>query len=106
MGCVSMNRKTRDQKHLTEAEIDDIVVGQAEDEAAWEASIYVHRDEPTSVNIPAELAARAAFLAQVHRQANVEEWLTRIIRERVELEEAAFAGAKRELVMSSLTTPG
>jgi hypothetical protein len=36
-------------------------------------------------------------LAQVHRASGVEEWLTRVIRERVELEEVAFAEAKRDL---------
>jgi hypothetical protein len=47
--------------------------------------------------ILADLAARAAFLAQVHRASGVEEWLTRVIRERIELEEVAFAAAKRDL---------
>ena len=95
---MSTKRKTKGQEHLSEAEIDRIVVAQAEDETAWESPIRVCRTTPTSVTIPSELAARAAFLAQVHRQANVEDWLTRIIRERVELEEAAFVGAKRDLV--------
>jgi hypothetical protein len=95
--------KTKDQEHLSESEIDRIVVAQAEDETAWEAPIQVHRTTPTTVRIPAELAARAAFLAQVHRQTNVEDWLTRIIRERVELEEAAFVGAKRDLVTQAST---
>jgi hypothetical protein len=47
--------------------------------------------------IPANLAARAAFLARLHRRRNVDDWLTRIIQERVEFEEAAFAGMKRDL---------
>jgi hypothetical protein len=47
--------------------------------------------------IPSELAARAAFLAKLHRENNVEDWLTRIIKERVELEEVAFNEAKREM---------
>ncbi len=88
----------RKKEHLSETEIDRIVVAQAEDETAWEAPIHVRRTTPAAVSIPAELAARAAFLAQVHRQASVEDWLTRIIQERVELEEAAFIGAKRDLI--------
>jgi hypothetical protein len=40
--------------------------------------------------IPADLAARAAILAQVNRASGVEEWITRVIRERIELEEVAF----------------
>jgi predicted component of type VI protein secretion system len=46
----------------------------------------------------ADLAARAAFLARGHRSESLDEWLTHVIRERVELEEAAFVGAKQELV--------
>lgn len=98
-----MKRKTKDQARFSESEIDRIVVAQAEDETAWESPIQVHRTTPTTVSIPAELAARAAFLAQVHRQANVEEWLTRIIQERVELEEAAFVGAKRDVIAQTGT---
>ena len=53
-------------------------------------------------NLPAEQAtyqayARATFLAQLHRTPGVEEWLRRVIQERVELEEAAFVGIKRSL---------
>lgn len=82
----------------TEAEIDHLVVAQAEDETAWEAPIQVHKTT-AALTLPAELAARAAFLAQVHRQTSVEDWLTRVIQERVELEEAAFIGAKRDLAV-------
>ncbi len=50
-----------------------------------------------SFSLPADLAARVAFLAQLQRERNLEAWVTRIIRERVELEELAFGQAKREL---------
>jgi len=36
-------------------------------------------------------------LAKLHREKSIEEWLTRIIRERIELEEIAFSEVKREL---------
>ncbi len=85
------------KRKLDQEEIDKMVVVQAADNSAWEKPIRVHRAKATSLSIPAELAARAAFLARLHRQPNIEEWLEQIIRERVELEEAAFVGAKREL---------
>jgi len=47
------------------------------------------------------LAARAAFLAHLHREKNVEKWLARIIKERVELEEVAFSEAKRAMSFRS-----
>jgi hypothetical protein len=33
----------------------------------------------------------------LHREKNVEEWLSRIIKERMELEEVAFSEAKRAM---------
>lgn len=84
-------------KQLTEKEIDNIVELQADDDSAWEKPIKVHRVKLTALSIPAELAARAAFLAKLHRENNVEDWLTKVIKERVELEEVAFNEAKREM---------
>ena len=92
-----MSAKNKTDKNLSEQEIDQIVVSQANDDSAWESPVRVRRTELALVSIPADLAARAAFLAQLHRQTSVEEWLTHVIQERVELEEAAFIGVKRDL---------
>ena len=73
------------------------MTAQAQDDAAWEQAIRVQRTTPASLALPAELAARATFLAQLHHTPSVEEWLRRVIQERVELEEAAFVGIKRSL---------
>lgn len=89
--------KRQARKQLTEKEIDGIVESQADDDSAWERPIQVRRAKPASLSIPAELAARAAFMAKLHRENNVEEWLTKVIKERVELEEVAFNEAKREM---------
>jgi hypothetical protein len=91
-----MSTKGEMRENFSEEEIDKIVVAQADDDAAWEKPIR-RTMKSTSVSIPAELAARAAFLARLHRKASVEEWLTHIIQERIELEEAAFVGVKQEL---------
>jgi len=80
-----------------EQEIDRIVVSQANDDSAWGSPIHVHKTRQASLSIPPDLAARAAFLARLHRKNSMEEWLTRIIQERIELEEAAFTGAKQDL---------
>ena len=90
-------KKTFGRRKMTEQDIDNLVVAQAEDDSAWETPVQVRHGEPGTISIPADLAARAAFLAQVHRASGVEEWLTRVIRERIELEEVAFAEAKRDL---------
>ena len=88
---------TKTKNTLSEQEIDQIVVAQADDDLAWEKAVRVRRAKPASLSIPADLAARAAFLARLHRTTSVEDWLTDVIRERVELEEAAFIGVKQEL---------
>jgi len=84
-------------KKRSEPEIDQMVTEQANDDSAWEKPIRVRRTKPASLAIPANLAARAAFLAQLHRTKSVDDWLTHIIQERVELEEAAFIGVKQDL---------
>jgi predicted HicB family RNase H-like nuclease len=85
------------KRKMTEMEIDELVEKQTEDNSAWEKPVRVRKTKAASLSIPPELAARAAFLAKLHRKSNVEEWLTRVIQERIELEEAAFIGAKQEL---------
>jgi hypothetical protein len=83
-------------KKLSENEIDRRVIKQAGDDSAWEKPVKVKRDK-TSLTLPANLAARAAFLARLHRKASLDEWLTDVIQERVELEEAAFADARQAM---------
>jgi hypothetical protein len=91
-----MNKKST-LNQLSEEQVDEIVVAQAEDNMAWEEPILVRRDTTTTVSLPPELAARAAFLAQLHRVSSVEDWLRVIIQERIDFEEAAFAGLKQAL---------
>ena len=93
-----MSIKKRTKKKLSENEIDRIVISQADDVTAWEKTIRVRRNKQTSLSIPADLATRAAFLARLHRKNSVDDWLTHIIQERVELEEAAFIRLKHDLI--------
>ncbi|MDI6776172.1 MAG: hypothetical protein QMD03_02870 [Syntrophales bacterium] len=85
-------------KFKTEEEIDRIVIAQADDESAWGAPVKVSKSKSTSLALPSDLAARAAFFARLHREASLENWLKRVIQERLDIEEAAFAGFKKELV--------
>ena len=82
---------------LTEDQADRFVTAQADDDSAWQKAIVVRRPKCKSLSIPAELAARAAFLARLHRETRVDKWVERIVRERVEIEESAFTAAKRAL---------
>ena len=92
-----MSTKGRAKKRLSEKDIDQLIVAQANNHSAWEKPIRVRRTKSASLSIPADLAALAAFLARLHRKTSAEEWLRHIIQERVELEEAAFVGAKHDL---------
>lgn len=73
------------------------MIAHSDDESAWRAPIRVKRSEPASLSIPGDLAARAAFLASLHRETGLDRWIERVLRERVELEELAFAEVKKEL---------
>ncbi|MFL6231955.1 MAG: hypothetical protein ACJ76N_02360 [Thermoanaerobaculia bacterium] len=88
---------SKKRQALSRDEIDDIVIRQAEDDSAWEEPVHANRSVDEEFFLPAELAARASFLARLHK-SRVEEWLTRVIQERVELEEASFVEAKRALM--------
>ena len=89
---------TRKRKPLSEQEIDEIVIAQADDDAAWNRPVRVRRSR-TAISLSPELASRAAFLARLHREANLQDWITRVIKERIDLEEAALAELKRELTV-------
>lgn len=86
------------KKKFSEDEIDKIVVEQVDSESAWEKPIHVRKTKSTSLSVPADLAARAAFLTKLHRETNIEKWLIHIIKERIEIEEVAFVEAKRDMV--------
>jgi hypothetical protein len=81
---------------LTQEEIDDRVVAEADDDSAWDPPVHVSRKQ-AAIGLPASLAQRASFLARLHRERNLQAWVERVIRERVELEEHAFTRARREL---------
>ncbi len=85
------------KKNLSEEQIDDLVVAQAEDPTAWNSPIQVEMDTSISLQLSPELAARAAFLSRLHHQSNVEEWLKAIVLERIRFEEGAFAALKNSL---------
>jgi len=82
---------------LDQEAIDELVVSQSEASSAWDAAVLVKRSKPVSLSIPGDLAARAAFLARLHREPGLDQWVERVVRERVELEEFAFSEAKKKL---------
>ena len=92
---MTKRRMTRSKRKPTQAEVDRIVTEQAAEESAWGRPVVVSRPKWTSLALPAELAARATFLAKLHRERGVDRWVERVVRERVEIEESAFRAAKK-----------
>ena len=89
-----MKKKTTQK---SDKEIDELVVAQAGDDSAWEKPVQARRSKSEAVSIPAEVASRAAFFARLHREPSLEHWIKKVIAERIDIEEAAFAHAKRDL---------
>jgi hypothetical protein len=83
------------KRALSEEEIDEAVIAQADDDAAWEGPVRVRPAKSMALALPSELVARAASCARMSRAASVGDWLRRVVQERVELEEAAFARLPR-----------
>ncbi len=84
-------------KLKSEREIDLAVIKEADSDTAWEKPVHVKRAKRAAVSIPADVASRAAFFARLHRERSVEDWIKRIVVERIDTEEAAFAELKREM---------
>jgi hypothetical protein len=97
MGKLYEYKRKSAKEKSSERQIDRLMAKQTGDDSAWEEPIQVPKTKAASLSIPPKLAARAAFLAKLHREKGLKEWLTRIIRERIELEEIAFAEVNREL---------
>jgi hypothetical protein len=91
-----MTRKTKPHV-LSQKAIDEQVIAQANVASAWEPPVRTRRKRRTSIHLPAELAAQAAFFARLHHEPNLKDWLAKVVQERLDLEEAALAGLKRQL---------
>jgi hypothetical protein len=91
------NMNTKSSVQLSEDQIDELVIAQADDMTAWEEPVDVLISQQ-AVSLPPELAKRAAFFAKLHNKSNAEEWLQGIIRERIQFEEAAFVDLKQAMI--------
>ncbi len=83
---------------LTEQEIDDIVIADADELSQWESPVFVRPDVPTTMNIPFALAVRAQFFAGLHKKQSMEAWLQTIIQERIDFEETAYTTLKQAIL--------
>lgn len=93
-----MTKKTKPLA-LSQKAIDEQVIAQADMASAWGPPIRARRKRHTSIHLPAALAAQAAFFARLHHEPDLKDWLTKVVQERLDLEEAALAGLKRQLAV-------
>jgi DNA polymerase III alpha subunit (gram-positive type) len=84
-------------KILSEEEIDEIVITQANDDSQWEEPIHVNRSKKLSIPVTSKLAERIAFFTRLHHEPSVGDWLRHIIQERLDMEESAFVELKHDL---------
>ena len=91
------SKRPRESRIGSPSAIDKIAVSQVDDDSAWESPVRVKRSAPASLSLPGELAARVAFLAELHRETGMAKWVERVVRERVEIEELAFREALKRL---------
>ena len=85
------------KQKLTQAEIDEVVIAEANDLEQWEEPIFVQPEVPATLTIPVELAVRARFFAKLHKKSSMEEWLQAIVQERITFEESAYATLKQSI---------
>jgi hypothetical protein len=95
MAVVKKRRTPKRKSKVAHDKIDRLVVEQVDEDSASERPKIVNRRKFKSLSIPAELAARASFFARLHHENQVDKWMERVVRERVEIEESAFTAAKK-----------
>lgn len=81
-----MTRK-QGSAQLSQEAIDDLVTAQADDESAWDEPVRSKGPKWRTIRVPQDLVARAAVVATLLHEPRIDDWIRRIIRERIELEE-------------------
>ena len=89
--------KMQSKPKLTQDQVDAVVTADADNDSVWERAVTVRRPKSMALSIPADLMARASFVAKLHRENHVDKWVERVVRERVEIEQFAFTAAKKTL---------
>jgi predicted DNA binding CopG/RHH family protein len=95
-----MARMKNYTKKLTEEKIDEIVIKEADDLSKWEKPIRVKAPQAISIRLSAELIQKVKLLAKIHKTNNYQDWLEKIIKERIHLEEELLESIKSNLTQS------
>lgn len=83
------------KKKLTEENIDEIVIKEADDFTRWEEPVLVKSNFITSIRLSPETIRRAKYFAKVHKSRGYQTWLKQIIEERIRIEEEILSELKQ-----------
>ena len=82
------------RKKLTEEDIDELVIAEANDMVKWGKPVAVR---PTTIRFSTSVIEKAKYLAKLHNTRGYKTWLKQIVEERIKLEEELLSDIKRGL---------
>ncbi len=82
------------RKKLTEEDIDELVIAEANDMTKWGKPVAVR---PTIIRFSTSVIEKAKYLAKLHNTRGYQTWLKQIVEERIKLEEELLSDIKRGL---------
>ncbi len=74
---------------LTEKEIDEIVIREADDDSAWGKPVKVKAISVVPISLSPELIEKAKVIARRRRMKGYQSWMQRVIRDRIKEESNA-----------------
>ena len=89
------------KEKLTEQEIDEIVIGEANDMTKWEEPISVEPSGAISIRLSPDTIKKANYFAKLHKYRGYQTWLKRIIEDRIKTEEEILRELKQRLESES-----
>lgn len=90
----------KNSKKLTNEQIDEMVTRESDDLSKWEEPIEVNAPQAISLRLSAELIQKIKFLATIHKTDNYQNWLEKIIKERIQLEDELLDSIKSDFTQS------
>jgi len=89
------------KKKLTEEEIDEIVISEADDITKWEEPISVKPLGTALIRLSPDMIEKARYFAKVHNYHSYQIWLKRVIEDRIKTEEEILKELKQDLQSGS-----
>lgn len=90
----------KNSKKLTNEQIDEIVTKESDDLSKWEEPIEVKAPQAVLLRLSPELIQKIKFLATIHKTDNYQNWLEKIIKERIQLEDELLDSIKADFTQS------